>query len=570
MASGGLAKALLWEEPMQNPGEILPSKDVNLVNAAVETAPLGQGTEASVVTGLAAELATAESAEACVALAAQAELAGAVELKRACLGRAIALDRNCQAALLMLAAESLDDDDAAGTFALVEETARAGLLPENVAELHAAMLDQVTEDPRMEDYLRAIGRKGDGPAEQPRSIVLVTNLFPPQELGGYGRMMWEFAHGLIARGHRVQVLTTDTTEFGQAPTPDEVAMEAHVRRTLQLGGTWRGGRPEVLGDRAEVQRRRRDNAARLRTAVAKTGADLVLVGNLDFLGVGLLRAALQARIPVLHALANAAPGYAPAEQPTEAHYWVAPCSDWNGEVFAEAGFAPARRVTLYPGARLDRFFRLFLPDTRRLRLCYASLVLPYKGAGTLVEALGRLHRAGVEFTAEIAGAAPDAAYLETLRAQVRRDGLEGRVRFTGFLDRRGLAALFARSNVLVFPSEFQEPFGIAQVEALAAGLVVVSSGTGGAKEVIRDGVDGLLFAAGDSAELAARLRGLANDPGLMRRLQRSGQARAATFSVDRAVRTIEALAAEMTAALTTEDLALPELDGVGAGMAALG
>lgn len=516
-----------------------------------------------------AALAATDSAGDCVALAGEAEKIGDAHLKRECLGRAIGLDRNCQAALLMLAAESLDDDDAAGTFALLEETARAGLLPENVTELHAAMLGQVEDDPRLEDYLRAIGRRGDGPAEEPRSIVLVTNLFPPQELGGYGRMMWEFAHGLIARGHRVQVLTADTTEFGQPPTPDEVAMEAHVRRTLKLLGTWRGGRPVLLADRAEAQRRLRDNAARLRTAVVKAGADLVLAGNLDFLGVSVLQAALQARIPVLHALANAAPGYAPAEQPAEAHYWVAPCSDWNGEVFAQAGFTPARRETLYPGARMDRFFRLFLPDVRRLRLCYASLVLPYKGAGTLVQALGRLHRAGVEFTAEIAGAAPDAAYLETLRAQVRRDGLEERVKFTGFLDRRGLAALFARSNVLVFPSEFQEPFGISQIEALAAGLVVVSSGTGGAKEIIRAGVDGLLFAAGDSADLAAKLQGLAGDPGLMQRLQRSGQARAAAFSVDRAVRKIETLAGEMRTALTTEDLSLPELDGVGAGAAAV-
>jgi glycosyltransferase involved in cell wall biosynthesis len=127
--------------------------------------------------------------------------------------------------------------------------------------------------------------------------------------------------------------------------------------------------------------------------------------------------------------------------------------------------------------------------------------------------------------------------------------MEAKVRFTGFLDRRGLSELFARSNVLVFPSQFPEPFGISQVEALAAGLVVVSSGTGGAKEIIRDDVDGLLFSAGNEADLANKLSRLARDRVLMTRLQRSAQSRAITFSVENAVRKIEALATDMQAAL---------------------
>jgi len=128
------------------------------------------------------------------------------------------------------------------------------------------------------------------------------------------------------------------------------------------------------------------------------------------------------------------------------------------------------------------------------------------------------------------------------------------VTFPGFLDRAGLSALFARSNVLVFPSIFNEPFGISQVEALAAGLVVVSSGTGGAREIIRDGVDGLLFPAGNAAELAARLLRLARDPALAAQLQKQSQARAAQFSVDAAVATIERLAAQQQDAIVLASL----------------
>lgn len=488
----------------------------------------------------------ARTAEECVALATQAETAGAGDLQRKCLERAIALNRNCGEAMLMLAALGLDDGDAATTFALLEEAARIGMLPESVQSLHQELLTQSLRDERLAGYLRLTGRiAADQPAQQ-LSVVLITNLFPPQELGGYGRMMWEFAQGLIARGHSVRVLTSDVPQFAKQPTPDEVEMERHVFRSLQLVGTWEGGRAVALRDRSEIARRLRDNATRIRNAVTKQKADLVLAGNLDFLTVLALRAAMESNAPILHALANAAPGYTVADQPRDAaNYWVAPCSDWNGDVFRQAGYAPARMDTLYPGARVDRFFRLFLPDTKRLRICYASLVLPYKGADTLVHALGRLHEAGVDFTAEIAGDAPDASFLAELRAFARERGIEDRVSFTGFLDRNGLSALFARSNVLVFPSRFQEPFGISQVEAMAAGLVVVSSGTGGAKEIIRDNTDGLLFTAGDDADLAGKLTTLTKTDGMMSRLQRNAQARARIFSVENAVLKIERLAAEM-------------------------
>jgi glycosyltransferase involved in cell wall biosynthesis len=222
----------------------------------------------------------------------------------------------------------------------------------------------------------------------------------------------------------------------------------------------------------------------------------------------------------------------------------------------EAGFTPARIETLYPGARVDRFFRFFLPDASRLRICYASLVLPYKGAQVLVQALSILHRAGIDFSAEIAGDAPDAAFLQQLQEMVAVQGMDRKVRFTGFLDRVGLAGLFNRSNVLVFPSQFPEPFGISQVEAMAAGLVVISSGTGGAKEIVRHDVDGLLFQPESAQDLADKLYSLTTQAGLMDRLQKKAQSRAVEFSVDNAVRKIEDLVHEMK---NPPELELPPL-----------
>jgi glycosyltransferase involved in cell wall biosynthesis len=174
----------------------------------------------------------------------------------------------------------------------------------------------------------------------------------------------------------------------------------------------------------------------------------------------------------------------------------------------------------------------------------------------LVDALLRLHHAGVDFTAEIAGDCPDPAFLAKLREALSAAGLADRVSFTGFLDRSALSALFARNNVLVFPSQVPETFGISQVEAMAAGLVVVTSGTGGAREVIRHGVDGLVFPAKKPEELAQQLLSLARDPGQMTRLQRASQARAMTFAVEHSVEKIERLMEELLAVPDAEH-ALP-------------
>ena len=72
------------------------------------------------------------------------------------------------------------------------------------------------------------------------------------------------------------------------------------------------------------------------------------------------------------------------------------------------------------------------------------------------------------------------------------------MQFVGQLGRRALARFYALHHVGVFPSIHPEAFGIVAAEMMASGLVVVSSGVGGAGELIDDGRTGLRFMAGDS------------------------------------------------------------------------
>lgn len=72
--------------------------------------------------------------------------------------------------------------------------------------------------------------------------------------------------------------------------------------------------------------------------------------------------------------------------------------------------------------------------------------------------------------------------------------------------------LYARHDVLCFPSEWEEPFALTLLEAMAVGLPVVSTLCGGSAEVVRDGYNAVVFRAGHPRDLAERLAWVLTHP----------------------------------------------------------
>ena len=97
------------------------------------------------------------------------------------------------------------------------------------------------------------------------------------------------------------------------------------------------------------------------------------------------------------------------------------------------------------------------------------------------------------------------------------------MQFVGQLGREALARFYALHHIGVFPSTYPEAFGIVAAEMMASGLVVVSSGVGGAGELIDNGRTGLRFEAGNSKDLARCLKHLVEDASLLHRIRQTGQ-----------------------------------------------
>jgi len=379
-------------------------------------------------------------------------------------------------------------------------------------------------------------------------ILVVTNLYPLQELGGYGRAMADFVWGLQQRGHQLQVVTSDAPYLGpggMGPSGEP------VDRRLQLKGSFAGG-VKHLEDGAARQAVDQANAALLRNWLQSAAWDGVLLGNLDLLGAELLPVLLEPGIPVLHHVGFVAPPYAPEEFPRAAHYRLVAASRAVRAEFGGRRLPVADAPVVYPGARVELFGSQatgrplpLLPDGspgRPLRVCFAGLMMSSKGAHTLLEALALLRQRGVVVEAMLAGGRFQADYVARMEQFLQDTGLKLQVRFLGPLQRPQLARFFALQHVCVFPSLYPEAFGIVAAEAMASGLALVSSGVGGASELFETGVSGLLFQAGDAADLAQQVQMLVEQPALLRALQHQGERRVREhFSVHRAVAQLEAL-----------------------------
>jgi phosphatidylinositol alpha-mannosyltransferase len=116
-----------------------------------------------------------------------------------------------------------------------------------------------------------------------------------------------------------------------------------------------------------------------------------------------------------------------------------------------------------------------------------------------------------------------------------------RVDMRGIVRNEEIPAYHAACEVFVAPAVGQESFGIAVVEAMAAGIPVVATDIPGYREVLSDGVEGLLVPARDPEALAAALVKVLTEPELAARLGGAGRDRARTFDWPIVVDRLEAL-----------------------------
>jgi glycosyltransferase involved in cell wall biosynthesis len=198
-------------------------------------------------------------------------------------------------------------------------------------------------------------------------------------------------------------------------------------------------------------------------------------------------------------------------------------------------FAPDARVHLaYHGLNAD-FARLLAgdpscpqaPPPSRPRVVSVGRMVEKKGFDVLIEAVSLLHDDGVAMDVVLAGEEGDQS--AAVRALVTERGLDETVQVCGSWSQSQLLAEYRRSTVFVLACRIDgdgDRDGIPNVlvEAMAAGLPVVSTAVSGIPELVTDGRDGLLVPPEDPQRLAAAIRALVSSPDDRARLSCAGRA----------------------------------------------
>ncbi len=370
-------------------------------------------------------------------------------------------------------------------------------------------------------------------------ILVLSNLYPPNVVGGYERLCFEVTAGLAGLGHEMVVLTS--RYGGQvAEYPQQ-----RVLRELDLltGPDIYTPFPGTTEDRDAVNR---SNLAKLQQVLAELRPDVVFAWNLFFLDASLLEALEQSRIRTVVMLtdnwllvmrnpifvrdffAKVVHGGEAFEPPPPPNLWqragralrrTQPAgveaifgAAFVRDLYAAGGSQFGRYRIIHNGVKqaghadapaADRT-RLVHPGT--LRLLFAGRLVDLKGAHTAVAALPLLDPAAlgvgrVELT--LLGDAQDAAYMAQLEAAIAASGQAANIVLRPAVAEHRLPELFNDYDLYLFPSLY-EPFSLTLIHALALGIPTIASRVGGNTEIVRDGESGLLFAKGDAAGLAPR------------------------------------------------------------------
>jgi glycogen synthase len=388
-------------------------------------------------------------------------------------------------------------------------------------------------------------------------LLFLSNYYPPHSRGGYEQWCHEVALELTRRGHHVRVVTSRVPDTRESNVLEGV----EVDRVLNL---------EVVAGLADTLRRLRserayleqENLEQLKKIVADFKPDVSLIWgmwNVPRSVPTLLEELMAAH--VAYYLCDYWPSLPSAyvsqlQNPSDRRLTRLPkrlvgkpflirlgkepriplrfahpicVSRAVRELLIQAGVAMAHADIIYGGVRPDEFAAAALARSskvrRGLKLLYAGRLEADKGAHTAIRSLARIRqRDDHTVTLDVVGKGAG-VYERELQSLVERLHLSSRVSFKGTVGRADMPEVFAHYDALVFPSEWDEPFARTVLEAMASGLVVIGTTTGGTGEVLAEGETGLTFPRGDANALAKQIERLRDDAALRTRLAERGRQR---------------------------------------------
>lgn len=149
-----------------------------------------------------------------------------------------------------------------------------------------------------------------------------------------------------------------------------------------------------------------------------------------------------------------------------------------------------------------------------------------KGGDLALNILREIHKTIPEVLLLIVG--QEDAYVQGLKATVKKENLEDSVVFTGWLDRKEIIPAYYSSDIVLVLSLYMDPFPTVNLEAMAAGKPVIATCYGGTPEAIKDGENGYVVDPDNLINVKEKVLSLLGDKSLLKTFGESGYARVLT------------------------------------------
>jgi glycosyltransferase involved in cell wall biosynthesis len=199
-------------------------------------------------------------------------------------------------------------------------------------------------------------------------------------------------------------------------------------------------------------------------------------------------------------------------------------------------FSPVDNAT-----RSDIRRRLGLPTDAFVALTVRRLIYR-NGLDTLLDAATQL-RGRSQLHVVIGGSGPGRDEIER---RIQRDGLTN-VHLAGFIPEADLADHYRAADVFVLPTRTAEGFGLVLMEAAATGIPSIATDSGAPREIVDDGMTGLIVPPAAPDDLARAIATLHESPELRTQMGRAALAKSAEFTWDRSIDALERILVETVA-----------------------
>ena len=188
-------------------------------------------------------------------------------------------------------------------------------------------------------------------------------------------------------------------------------------------------------------------------------------------------------------------------------------------------FVPVSQVYICPNG-IDNLIvepRIYLKDKSPVNILFLSNLIESKGVSTLLDACAILQEKELEFECSFVGAEGD-INITQFNDKVLEHKIANCVTYLGRKFGKEKHAEFIRADIFAFPTYYSnECFPLVILEAMCAGLPVVSTFEGGIPDIVDDGVTGFLVTQKDIEALAAKLETLIRDSELRRQQGEAGK-----------------------------------------------